>query len=321
VRVLVVEDSPTARAVIAKALRELGHDVEMAEDGLQGWDRFTANAPDVIISDWNMPGIEGDELCRRVRAADGPYIYFILLSANGEQAQVLRGMEAGADDYLTKPLDRDQLEARLAAAARVTAVHRKVATQQAELERLNDALHKQARHDPLTGLRNRLQMLEDLGLCEARFERYGHGYAVAMCDIDRFKAYNDHCGHLAGDDVLRAVADELARLCRSGDAAYRYGGEELLVVFPQQGTEGVLIAAERIRRGVERLGIAHPGLTTPGVVTVSIGLAVRDADLDAGVEALLIRADAALYRAKDEGRNCLVLDGAAARTFAARGAG
>jgi two-component system cell cycle response regulator len=321
VRVLVVEDSATARAVIAKALRELGHEVEMAEDGLRGWERFIANAPDVIISDWNMPGIEGDELCRRVRAAGGPYIYFVLLSSNGEQTQVLRGMEAGADDYLTKPLDRDQLEARLAAAARVTAVHRKVATQQAELERLNDELRKLARRDPLTGLRNRLQMLEDLDRREAGFERYSHGYALAMCDIDRFKAYNDHRGHLAGDDVLRAVADELTRLCRSGDTVYRYGGEELLVVFPQQGTDGVLTAAERMRRGVEALGIAHPGLTPPGVVTVSIGLAIRDADVDAGMESLLIRADAALYRAKDEGRNCLVLDGAAARTFAARGAG
>jgi diguanylate cyclase (GGDEF)-like protein len=152
-------------------------------------------------------------------------------------------------------------------------------------------------------------MQEDLEAIEANVERYGRGYAVALCDVDRFKAYNDSCGHLAGDDVLRAVAGALVRTCRKGDAVYRYGGEEMLVVLPGQDDELAGAAAERMRAAVESLGIAHPRGDPADVVTISIGVAVRHVDGRRGFEPLLRDADDALYQAKDAGRDRVVVRG------------
>jgi two-component system, cell cycle response regulator len=309
--VLVVEDSEVSRRILEIAVEKLGHDCVVAEDGRRGWELFQENGAEVVISDWMMPGMEGDELCRRVRATEGPYSYFILLSSHADKRHVMKGMEAGADDYLTKPLDLDELEARLAAASRVTGLHRRLAEQQGELERLNGELHRQARTDPLTGVANRLRMREDLGTLEGRVERYGHTYAALLCDIDRFKRYNDACGHVAGDEVLRAVADALADACRRGDVVYRYGGEEMLVLLPEQDLEAALAAAERMRSAVEALRIPHPGIEPAGLVTVSVGVVVWRGGQAGGSEGMLKRADGALYRAKSEGRNKVIAADAA----------
>ena len=308
-KVMIVDDSAAYRRVLEAAVRRLGHDCLVAVDGVAAWEMFEAEGADVVISNWMMPGIDGDELCRRIRASDRPYAYFILFTALEGKRNVMRGMEAGADDYLEKPLDEDELEACLVAATRVTGLYRKLAEQQDELERLNRQLFEQSRQDALTGLGNRLRMQEDLETIEANVERYGNGYAVALCDVDRFKAYNDSRGHLAGDDVLRAVAEALLRTCRRGDAAYRYGGEELLVVLPGQGVELAAAAAERMRLAVESLAIAHPLGEPADVVTISIGVAVRHNGGRAGFEPLLSDADDALYQAKTEGRNRVVLCG------------
>jgi two-component system cell cycle response regulator len=303
VRVLVADDSATARQLVEQSVRSLGHECVVAEDGDRAWELFRERGADVVISDWLMPGVEGDELCRRIRAAD-PYAYLVIVTKLEDREHLMRGIEAGADDYLTKPFDRDALEARMIVAERVTELHRRLADQQHEMERLNRELFTQARRDPLLGrVGNRLSMGEDLDRVEARVGRYGHAYSVALCDIDRFKSYNDAAGHLAGDDVLRAVAGSLVGNCRREDAVYRYGGEELLVLFAEQDAESAAVAAERMRAAVESLGIPHPGLDPPGVVTISIGVAAgRGAD-DGGADATLTRADAALYRAKQEGRN------------------
>jgi two-component system, cell cycle response regulator len=308
VKVLVVEDSATTRRVLEEAVIELGHECVVAPDGQRGWELFQQGGVDVVISDWLMPGIEGDELCRRVRAWAGPYSYFIMLSVLGDQQHVMRGMRAGADDYLSKPLQMHELEARLTAASRVTDLHRKLAHQQAELERLNHELHAQARRDPLTRVGNRLRMREDLEALEGRVERYGHSYATLLCDIDRFKLYNDACGHQAGDEALRAVADALLGSCRRGDVVYRYGGEELLVLLAEQGPESAVIAAERGRAAVEALKIPHPGIDPGGVVTISVGVAEWRRGQAGGFETVLKRADEALYRAKREGRNRVVAE-------------
>ncbi len=310
-KILVVDDSAAYRRVLEAAVKELGHDCLVAADGLDAWEVFRAEGADVVISNWMMPGIDGDELCRRIRKSDRPYAYFILFTALEGRRNVLRGMEAGADDYLAKPLDEDELEACLVAAFRVTKLYRKLAEQQAELERLNRELFEQSRQDALIGIGNRLRMQEDLETIEANVERYGSGYAVALCDVDRFKAYNDSRGHLAGDDVLRAVGGALKRTCRKGDAVYRYGGEEMLVVLPGQDRELAAAAAERMRLAVESLGIAHPRGDPADVVTISIGVAVRDSEGRSGFEPLLREADDALYRAKEEGRNRVVVWGPA----------
>jgi diguanylate cyclase (GGDEF)-like protein len=148
---------------------------------------------------------------------------------------------------------------------------------------------------------NRLRLREDLKALEGRVERYGHRYAALLCDIDRFKLYNDACGHLAGDEVLRAVADALVGACRRGDAVYRYGGEEMLVVLPEQSRESAVAAGERARTAVEALSIPHPGIEPPGLVTISIAVGVWRRGQVGGFEPVLRRADEALYRAKERG--------------------
>ena len=304
-KILIADDSPTPRLMLQRELEGLGHECIVACDGDEAWELFQGSRVDVVVSDWMMPGMDGDELCRRVRADTGaPYAYFILHTSLEDLKHVVQGMQAGADDYLTKPFQRDQLATRLIAADRITALHRQLASQQTELERLNEMLFQDSRHDRLTGLGNRRRMDEDLERLADQVRRYDHALSVVLFDVDRFKQYNDSAGHAAGDEVLRRVAATLAEQCRSADAAYRYGGEELLVAFPEQDLQHASIAAERMRCAIEALGIPHPGVTQPAVVTVSGGVACMGAAET--VASLLGRADAALYRAKEEGRNRIV---------------
>jgi diguanylate cyclase (GGDEF)-like protein len=312
VKVLVVDDSAAYRRLVEKSVTSLGHGCITAEDGARAWELFQRGGVDVVISNWMMPGMEGDELCRKIRGSDRPYAYFILFTAREGKRNVMHGMEAGADDYLPKPLDEDELEACLVNAQRITGLYRMLAEQQDELERLNHGLYEQSRQDALTGIGNRLRMEEDLDTTEGNIGRYGQGYAVALCDIDHFKAYNDRHGHQAGDVVLRSVAEVLRQTCRRGDAVYRYGGEELLVLLPGQSLELATAAAERMRRAVEALGISHPVGNPASVVTISVGVAMREAANSGSIEKVLGEADEALYRAKASGRNrVLVYDVAA----------
>lgn len=301
-RVLVADDDVVSRMMLQGAVEGLGHECLVAQDGAEAWRLFVDHPPDVLITDRVMPGIDGLELCRRVRDAAGQtYTYIVLATVLSERDDVVKGMEAGADDYLTKPLDPFDLQTRLIAAERVTSLH-------AELGRYRDELARLACTDPLTQVRNRLSLDDDLRGLHARSRRYGRSYCVAMCDVDLFKPYNDIVGHQAGDDVLRAVAAALAAQAREGDGVYRYGGEEFLVVLPEQDLEAAAAAAERLRRAVEGLGIAHPG-GTAGVVTISVGIAAFDPRCNTADDELLEQADMALYRAKQAGRNRVVVAG------------
>ncbi len=310
-KILIVDDSATPRLILRRELEGLGHECVVAENGNQALELFRTFVPDVIVSDWMMPGMDGDELCRRVRAdPSAPYAYFILLTSLDDRASIVKGMEAGADDHLAKSFERDELQTRLIAAERVSALHHRLADQQAELERLNGILKADSRRDHLTGLGNRLRQDEDLAMLASRAERYGHGFSVVLFDVDRFKAYNDTAGHQAGDEVLRMVAGALAHQCRSGDTVYRYGGEELLAVLPAQDLEGATIAAERMRREVESLDVPHPGIgPPPGIVTVSGGVACYSPDDGGDAGKLVKRADEMLYRAKNGRRNRIEVAG------------
>jgi two-component system chemotaxis response regulator CheY len=312
-RVLVVDDDPAYRLLLEQAVRSFGHDAVVATDGIEAWECFLSARPDVVLTDWTMPGLDGIELCTRVREhPDGWMTYVILVTGRDAQDQVATGIRAGADDYLTKPLVVEDLHIRLLAARRVIALHRELARQRADLEALNQQLGVMARHDPLTGLGNRLALREDLEQVRARVDRYGHRYAVALFDVDHFKRYNDHYGHLAGDEVLVHVADVMRAVSRQGDAYYRYGGEEFLCVFPEPGgdEDGATVATERLRAGIEALALPHVG-NDPGVVTISAGLAWLD---DRPVDDVLKAADAALYRAKEAGRNRVEVAGQATST-------
>jgi two-component system chemotaxis response regulator CheY len=303
VKVLVADDEPTSRLVLEAALRNSGHECLTVNDGAQAWEAFLSFHPDVVISDRMMPGLTGLELCNEIRAyPGGRYTYFIVVTSQGAHDEILEGMSAGADDYLIKPLDADDLRARLIAAARVTALHSELADQRIQLESLNDELTAIARRDPLTGLGNRRALQEDLDLMEARVERYGHAYCMALVDVDRFKSYNDTHGHQAGDQVLQDVAVELRAQARGGDALYRYGGEEFLCIFPEQSLASGMLAADRMRKGMERLAIPHDD-NALGVLTISAGVAMLDPAHARSAGAVLKEADDALYRAKQLGRN------------------
>jgi two-component system, cell cycle response regulator len=309
VRVLIAEDDAVSRMILRRAVEKFGHECLVAEDGLRAWELFqNTEEVDVVISDWMMPGIDGPEFCRRVREADsGLYTFFIFLTALGDKEHLLEGMQAGADDYLAKPLDREQLQVRLIAASRVNSLHRQLNEQKAELEKLNDELFVTARRDPLTRLGNRLQLQEDLETLSAQAERYGHSYCAMLCDIDCFKSYNDTYGHLAGDEVLKRVARVISENLRTEDTSYRYGGEEFLMILPEQDLETASVAAERLRRGVETLAIPHQARTPPGVVTISLGLSALSPNERKPVDTPLEEADAALYKAKEAGRNKVVI--------------
>jgi diguanylate cyclase (GGDEF)-like protein len=305
-RILIAEDHNATRLILEAAVRSLGHDCVSASDGEEAWQLFQNVDVDAVISDRMMPGMDGLELCRRIRAnGRTTYTYFVFVTGFDEKTEVIHGMEAGADDYLIKPLDVDELKMRLLVAARVTSIHRELSRQSAELERLNHQLFEQSRADPLTKLGNRLKLREDLEVIRVRLQRYGHTYCAVMCDIDGFKAYNDSNGHLAGDDVLCAVARILISTSRGGDQAYRYGGEEFLILLPEQSVDSGLAAAERYRRAVEKLAIPHVTSSVKRVVTVSAGVAALSQLETKSVEAWLNEADAALYRAKQLGRNCV----------------
>lgn len=303
-RILIAEDDAVSRLVLQKAVEHLGHECLVAADGTQAWEHFRSCPVDVVISDWMMPGLDGPELCSKVREhAGAAYTYFILLTTLGNKEHFLVGMQAGADDYLIKPLDREDLQARLLAATRVTSLQRELAEKNTELQRLNEALAASARTDPLTQLGNRLRLREDLQALQARVERYDHSYCVALCDLDFFKSYNDRYGHLAGDQALSAVAETIREHCRAGDSAYRYGGEEFLIILPEQSLKSATGGVRRLHRAVEALAIPHVGNEPPGVVTISVGIALLDAGGKKSCDAVLNEADAALYQAKQAGRN------------------
>ncbi|MGE3267729.1 MAG: diguanylate cyclase [Chloroflexota bacterium] len=307
-RVLVAEDSALMRAMLRDALRTLGHECIVAANGDEAWQRFQESGADVVISDRLMPGLDGLELCRLIRELAGvPYTYFIFLTALSQKNEILEGMQGGADDYLKKPLDLDELRARLIAAERVTTLHRRLEEHTRSLSDSNQALFEASRTDPLTGLGNRLQMVETLTALHLRAERYGSSYALAMCDLDRFKGFNDAAGHVEGDRALKTVANLLVQTVRETDSVYRYGGEELLIILPEQTLASAELAGERIRRAVVAAGLGHPANPPFGIVTVSVGIAAFDQTTGSGYEAVVADADAALYEAKQRGRNCVAI--------------
>ncbi len=309
-KILLVDDDILTRRVLQESLARAGHECIVAGDGEAAWTTFLTMQPQVVISDWVMPTMDGLELCRRVRGYSGAYTYFIILSSLTDKDSVLRGMLAGADDYLRKPPEFADLQVKLIVAARIVSLHQRLTEQKAVLERLNTVLSTEMRRDPLTQLGNRLRLREDFDMLSRRVESEGLIYSIAMSDIDLFKNYNDRCGHVAGDDALRAVSAAMAAQVRPSDLVYRYGGEEFLVIMPGEGLEGAMRTADRLRAAVECLGIINPGKEPPGPLTLSVGVAELAPGDQLRPKDVLARADAALYSAKQRGRNCVVVAGA-----------
>jgi diguanylate cyclase (GGDEF)-like protein len=298
-RILIADADDGVRSMVRTLVEDLGHEAVEARDGDEAWELFTRLQPETVVLDRLLrPGPNGLELCGAIRASEENtlnYASIILLTSLRSRQDVLDCLEAGADDYVAKPLDPFVLHARLLVARRVTQLHH-------EMRRYRTELAQQAATDPLTGLNNRLRLDEELDRQHAVSTRYGRTYSLALCDIDHFKLFNDTFGHQAGDDALQKIAAALAGSGRRGEGVYRYGGEEFLLVLPEQGPEPAVLALERLRAVVEELAIPNPG-TEPGVLTMSAGISsfVPGSGYDA--EQLLGDADAALYRAKAAGRN------------------
>ncbi|MFN3198626.1 MAG: diguanylate cyclase [Bradymonadia bacterium] len=301
-KVLVAEDDRITRRILTRTVEQLGHECVAVSDGESALAIFEERPFNVIISDWMMPGMDGKELCRQIRSRQG-YTYFILLTALDDHQYRLEGMRAGADDFLTKPLNRDDLEARLIAAQRVTQLHAQIAEQKAELDKLNAKLFEDGRRDRLTGVGNRLKMDERIESLEAQLTETTIPLCVALVDIDCFKSFNDTAGHMAGDRALAAVAQSLERESRRSDAIYRFGGEEFVIFLPELTLDEAEKVLERVREAVQGLKIHHPGTSPFGVVTISIGAAAVAPDGPGCILSAIKRADKALYASKDGGRN------------------
>ncbi|MBZ5724033.1 MAG: diguanylate cyclase [Acidobacteriia bacterium] len=306
-RVLAAEDNPVYQTMLRAMLTKWGYDVVIARDGNEAWRILQSpDPPRLAILDWMMPGLDGVEICNRVRSAGRePYIYILLLTARTEPQDLVAGMEAGADDYLTKPAKAHELRVRLRAGRRIIDL-------QEELMRAREALREQATHDGLTGLLNRASILEHLQNELARAGREGQPVSLLMVDLDHFKAINDTCGHLAGDAVLREAAHRMKAAVRRYDAIGRYGGEEFLVVLPGCGREDACAQAERVRAAVAAEPFAACSQALP--VTASIGVACCPVPFPLATDALIHDADLALYDGKNMGRNRVVVAAGEGRT-------
>lgn len=314
-RTLVVEDDRPFREALVRRLAALGHDVVSCATGEQAWSEIGALRPEVVFTGWLSPHVDGPGLCRRIRAMDvedSEYTYVVVTRGLDEVEQAVAGMDAGADDFLRRPLRGTELEARLIAARRVVSLHSRLRAQEHERQRLADQLVMAARTDPLTGLANRLRLDEDQVTMQGRMDRCGHQACIAVLDVDHFKRLNDAQGHAAGDAILRAIAGIMARTLRASDMAYRNDGAEFVCLFPEIDAVRGRSAADRIRHLVERAAMHHPG-SPYGVITVSVGVASSAEHPGAAITELLGRAYNGLHAAKALGRNRVQVDlGAAA---------
>ena len=296
--VLIAEDDPISRRVLESCLRKWNYRVTVLENGLDAWSVLQQkDAPQMVILDWMMPGLEGTELCRRVRSQQGGrYKYLLLLTAKGRKEDIVAGLEAGADDYLTKPFDVNELRARMRTGQRILEL-------QDALLRVQTELLFQSAHDHLTGLWNHGAITSLLQRETQRSSRTGRPLGLIMADLDHFKLINDSYGHQTGDAVLREVAGRMVVSVRNYDYVGRYGGEEFLIVLTECTTSDLIATAERMRVCVSESPIETE--VGPIPVTVSIGLAARAANAAVQLtgEDLLRVADTALYRAKTNGRN------------------
>jgi two-component system, cell cycle response regulator len=293
--ILIVDDSPVYRKLVEKSLAEESCTLLFARDGRQAIELFAKHLPAVVITDWTMPDISGIELCEHIRRNMRQlYAYLILVSANTDKEEIIHGLAAGADDYLTKPFHPGELLARVRVGRRIVELHR-------QIQAKNRLLEEMALTDSLTGLPNRRALdiwaTRELGAAA----RHGFPIWVVMADLDHFKAINDGYGHESGDMALKAFAEILQTNTRQSNMCGRMGGEEFIVVLTHLERDHVAAVVERIRKQLEALMLAFGELQFRA--TCSFGVAGFCGTKPPEFSALVKRADAALYSAKEKGRN------------------
>jgi diguanylate cyclase (GGDEF)-like protein len=293
-KVLIADDDPITRRLLEVSLSRAGYPVSVAANGAETLRLLEQpDGPRLAVLDWMMPELDGVDVCRIIRkSAREAYVYIILLTARGHQTEIVQGLEAGADDYVTKPFDIQELKARLRAGMRILEL-------QEQLIIAREYSRIQATHDSLTGLLNHGAILAVLEKELARSVREGNPVAVMMADIDHFKSVNDIYGHPAGEGVLHETARKMLASVRTYDSIGRYGGEEFVVVAPGCDLDTAVKQAERLREVicVQPVCVADVNIS----ITMSIGVAMAWDDAQPGQ--LLQAADEALYVAKNGGRN------------------
>jgi len=313
-KILVIDDDPVVIKLASKYLKHDGYSIETAPNGEIGWKMIIKSHPDLIISDWTMPDISGVDLCQRVKSnIDHPDLkmsYFILLTAHSDINYRVLGLDAGADEFLTKPVDPYELRARVRAGLRISIMAKSLATANQRLTERNELLASLSLTDQLTGLLNRRAMDQGLpslleSLQEHTHKDISHNFvSLLMIDIDHFKRVNDAYGHLVGDQVLKAIAGRLQNSCYPESLLYRYGGEEFICVTPDLDYDQCFNLADAMRRAIS----SRPLLINDDLIlsiTISLGGAIADKFNHNDAYSLVKQGDQALYYAKNNGRNCV----------------
>lgn len=296
-KILVADDDRISLRLMERMLKCNGYDVCTAEDGLQAASMLCAEGgPRLALIDWMMPGLDGPSVCREVRKRqDGSYVYIMLLTSKQLSEDVVNGLQAGADDYLTKPCNPAELEARLRSGQRILRL-------EDNLINAREEMRQKATHDELTTLWNRSAILALLKSEISRSARDHSPLSLLLADIDHFKRINDSSGHLVGDEVLREVSTRLLHAVRGHDAVGRYGGEEFLIVLGGCDSRDAGARAEQVRSRIGEFAIATAAGSTSLSISVGV-ITIEHPDGLAPIEIYLKQVDEALYRAKAAGRN------------------
>ncbi len=308
-KILVVDDVRLQRELIAQMIESLGHTVLLASDGREAVELTARERPDVILMDIEMPVMNGYQAAREITRAQGDdWVPIIFVSVSERDQDLERAIESGGSDYLVKPVSRAVLGAKIASMRRIDEMRRRQLELSQQLQVAYRELELTSQRDGLTGVANRgsfdVQMQREAG----RAKRSRTPLSVVLVDVDWFKRYNDQFGHPAGDACLRKVAQALQSACRRpADFVARYGGEEFVLVLPETPVEGARQVAETARAAVLACAIAHASSAGAAHVSISAGVACAAPGDDIGPERLIAAADAALYRAKDLGRDRVVV--------------
>ncbi len=297
--ILIVEDHPVSRKLLEKSLLKRGYQVTSVENGIQALEQLNAHFFPIVLSDWMMPEMDGPQLCRAIRKGAFPgYVFIILLTAKDSKEDIITGLRAGADDYLTKPINNAELIARLNTGFRILELEQ-------SLKSANEEIRILSITDSLTGCYNRAYLNERLLQEINRGKRYCHPLSVIMCDIDHFKKINDTHGHLAGDQILKRFAMGLMKPVRQDlDWVARYGGEEFIMILPETDCQRTLQVAERVRITIEQTRMDLSGKEVH--ITASFGVTGFDVDTPEerlSYQKIIKQADLYLYQAKENGRN------------------
>ena len=305
-KILLVDDSRSSRSVTSAYLLEMGYPSTEAVDGNQALEIYRSDRPDLVITDVEMPGMDGYTLAREIRRNDSAddWVPIIFLSACVDDEDIVKGLEAGGDGYMTKPVSPLVLGAKLKAMKRITDMRRKLLEMSTELQSANRALIKVSQVDALTNVSNRRYFDGALEREWHRAQRSSRPLGMILCDVDYFKRYNDHYGHAQGDVCLAAVAEALSKFGRrSTDVVARFGGEEFAMLVTDTDEAATATLAQAMCEAVAALRLEHAASSVAAHVTISVGVAVCMPERSMDPSVLFKSADAALYDAKGAGRN------------------